>query len=55
MRTGRGMDSAEYQKLIRYYGWDYCEHDKVRRFCAQCQQEAQVHLTDSPGQGGGNA
>ena len=31
------MDSETYQKIVKYHGWDYCEHGYVRRRCEDCK------------------
>ncbi|MCX6760710.1 MAG: hypothetical protein NTZ84_01205 [Candidatus Nealsonbacteria bacterium] len=44
------MDSTTYQKIIRHHGWDYCEHDRVRRFCEECKWDVPAFLRIEPKQ-----
>jgi len=49
------MDNATYQKIIEHWGWDYCEHDRVRRFCEECKWDVPAYMRQKKGTGRANS
>lgn len=33
------MDQTHIQAIEAHFGWDYCEHNNVRRFCPTCKYD----------------
>ncbi len=38
------MDSETHQKIIRHHGWDYCGHERIRRFCPECKWDVPAYM-----------
>jgi len=33
------MNSKTLQKIKKHYGWDFCGHNIIRRFCQECKYD----------------
>lgn len=43
------IDKELRAKLAKYQGWDYCEHNRIRRFCEECKWDVPAYMTqDDP-------
>lgn len=35
---------SNLQKIGRHYGWDYCEHKLIRRYCEDCKWDVPAFI-----------
>ncbi|MEW6610671.1 MAG: hypothetical protein AB1352_03560 [Patescibacteria group bacterium] len=38
------MTNDEVQKIEAHHGWDYCEHNRVRRHCEECRYQVPAFM-----------
>jgi hypothetical protein len=31
------MSEKTREKIEKHFGWDFCDHDRIRRFCPECK------------------